>query len=675
MRDRILEQGPRLRRIILVTTLLLVVLFFLRGLRDPFNPPKMAFLFIGTTLALAVRLAEFLQGAPRQGLGRFMIPAAAFSVPLTLSWLFSDHRAQGFLGEYGRFQGLVPYLACILFGALVADAFEVKKETLAWGFVSAGAFVGGYSIMQAMGLDPFRWSLGSGVTFAGLSSTGNPNFTGGLLGMTIPVCFGLLLTQRKRFPKTLPWCALLIVGGWLWAQSQGGWAAGIAGLAVTAGIIYADRIPFGRIAGWVVAGGVFAVSVGIAAVGNAMNLGAVPLTARLRGEWWVMAANMGMDRPLLGFGPDTFAETGMRYRTLKEAMMDRGVLPDTPHSLFMWFFACAGIVGAIGLLVLMGWVIAKARDVSQDNIMGAAFLGGAVAYFTQAFVSIDQLPLRIMGWALFGGLAATAMPVAEAVKERAASKKNGKKRSVAKARSQKKRKRSGAPLRWAPALIPLALVVLAVTWWSANLVLADYNMRRGASLFNENKYADGSRYIEQAIAFNNEQQYMMQYGVMLGDAGVATKDQSYFERGIAQFDWVDESTDIRGPVNRAHVYEQWMDLDPSKRELALADYERAYELDPYNPLSVTNLSDFLVRIERPEEALAIITPYKEIVEDPPPGVEGQWGDVYGSWAMALAADGQIEEAEEALAITREIAPEDRHISFIEQIIEIQRQQS
>ncbi|MEA2452280.1 MAG: hypothetical protein QOG04_990 [Actinomycetota bacterium] len=646
-----------------MATLLLVVLFFARGIRDPFNVPKLSLLFIGTAAAATIRAAELLQGASRKGLDRFWIPSVAIAIPLAISWLLSPERDTSLFGQYGRFQGLIPYLVTIIFAFLIADAFDVSPNHLAWAVVGTGAFVGFYTLMQATGLDPFKWSLGAGQTFQGLSSTGNPNFTGGLLGMVMPLTFALWLTERKRYPKILPWCAVFITGGWIYAQSQGGWAAGIAGLAVMFGIVMADRIPFGRIGGWIVAGGVFAVSVGVAAIGNAFDLSWIPLTARLRGEWWVMATKMGVDHPIAGQGPDSFGTSGMAYRTLKESLLDRNVLPDTPHSVFLWFFACCGIIGAVGFLVLIGWVISRSRSISSSDVMAAAFLGGSVAYFTQAFVSIDQLPLRVMGWTLFGGLAATWSGQSEVVAAGKANRKasNGKKPS-------KKQRIAPAPLRAIPVLGVLILAFLAVMWWSTNFYLADARARGVSDAFAAGDYERGMELARKSIGFRYEPQYQMVYAILLGDAGVATEDIAYFEEAEAQLAFAEDSPDIRAHSNRGHIYELWSQFDQAKGELALADYQRTYEMDPYNPQTVINLSDMLVKLGRYSEAVEVMEPMITAVQNPPRGVVGEFPEVWGAWAMALASDGQVEKAKEALAQTIAIDEAEVHITYTRQIL-------
>src|SRR5688500_7494571 len=114
----VLEHGPRIRRIVLLVGVIGTPLFFLRTIEDPFNLAKLALLTIVVVLALAIRVAELLQGSSAAGLRLLWIPAAALGGPLLLSWIFGDFRTWSIFGEYTRYQGLFPYLLVIAFSVL-----------------------------------------------------------------------------------------------------------------------------------------------------------------------------------------------------------------------------------------------------------------------------------------------------------------------------------------------------------------------------------------------------------------------------------------------------------------------------------------------------------------------------------------------------------------------------
>ncbi len=237
-----LERLAAVRRWVLLVVVVGVPLVFLRFTQDPFNVPKLALLAVGVAIALGIRIVEVALGAPVDltTLKRIGIPAAAVAVPLIVSWLLSDYRSWALFGNYGRFQGLVPYLLCAVLGILIADAFRDEPERLIKALVIAGAVVGGYAIVQIVGADPFAWQR-FGVARDALSTTGNPNFTGGFLAMCMPLAlaFGASDESRRSFAIK---AGVVILPGWIVTFSQGAWAAGLTGLVLVGGFLLSRRI-------------------------------------------------------------------------------------------------------------------------------------------------------------------------------------------------------------------------------------------------------------------------------------------------------------------------------------------------------------------------------------------------------------------------------------------------
>ena len=211
LRRNIVKRGPDIRRAVLLVLAAGVPAFFFRGVVDPFGIPKLALLAVGISVVVALRGMEILQGSTRAGLDRMLIPAAALTLPLVVSWGLSPYRSWALLGAHGRLQGLLPYLFVIVFGILVADAFRGRAGQLAMAMSWAGAIVGGYAAMQTVGLDPFEWSLFGSPTEA-VSTTGNPNFTGGFLGIAMPVAMALVIHDRGRRRVAVRLLAFIALG-------------------------------------------------------------------------------------------------------------------------------------------------------------------------------------------------------------------------------------------------------------------------------------------------------------------------------------------------------------------------------------------------------------------------------------------------------------------------------
>jgi hypothetical protein len=130
-----------------------IPLFFFRVTNDPFSLPKLSLLVIGISVIGGLRLAEVLQGAEVFARKRMIVPIAAIAVPLTVAWLFGPYKSWSLLGEYGRFQGLIPYLLLAAAGVLIADAFAGRLRELARTFLWGGAIAGAYAVLQYFGLE------------------------------------------------------------------------------------------------------------------------------------------------------------------------------------------------------------------------------------------------------------------------------------------------------------------------------------------------------------------------------------------------------------------------------------------------------------------------------------------------------------------------------------------
>ena len=234
MRAEFLMWAPRIRRGILLGIVGGVPILFLRTGVDPFNVPKLAFLITGLGAATALRTAELVQGSKIRVSRHVVVAGAALVGALAIAWMFSPYRSWAMLGQFGRFQGLLPYALVVLLSLLVYDSFLEDVRPVVWTVVISAAVVSAYALIQTIGADPFVWNAFGAPTRA-ISTLGNPNFTGGLLAMALPLCAGLAVTETTR-SGTAVRLGLLIAAGWIAARSEGAWGGGVAGLVTFGGI-------------------------------------------------------------------------------------------------------------------------------------------------------------------------------------------------------------------------------------------------------------------------------------------------------------------------------------------------------------------------------------------------------------------------------------------------------
>ena len=636
----ILEHGPRLRRAVLLVGAIGTPLFFLRIIEDPFNLPKLSLLTMVVTVALAIRIAEALQGSTPSEAKRLWIPAAAIAAPISLSWLFNDRRAWAWFGEYARYQGLFPYLLVVLFGLLLVDAFSGRARTLGWAMTVGGGAVGGYAALQWIGGDPFVWAVGGQQSRQALSTIGNPNFASAFIGICLPVMIAVWSEERVRRATALRLIVLAVVGLVL-TFSQGGWAGGIAGTAIVLGYREALRRPRARTAGLLIAGLVAMGAFGAVVFAIAKpDTTLLPYTVAYRGQWWIEAVEMTFDSPVIGSGPNAFALEGTKYRTDLDAALNRYDFADDPHSIYLQFAANSGLLGLIGFLGVAAWVLLRVPR-AGSSLLHVGFWAAAVAYFVQALVSIDELSVRTALWIALAGIAATE--VAEVART---SSKPSKKKTTS------RRNRVRAPLRSLPAVVVVAVLGLVALWWPLKWVLADVSVHSGMDAFNRTEPGQAMDHFESALALRDLPHYRLQYGSKLGEAAANQEESSdagepYYEAMPEQFSYLEDVPQLFGYINQArYQYAWWSETeDENALERSAELWASALEIDPRNPLLRAEMAEVLGNLDREQQALDVLGPAIEVMEL---GSHPDYARVWAAVARSRLALGDTDGARQAV---------------------------
>lgn len=602
-----LTRAPEMRRRALLVLIGLMPLVFLRTTNSAFGVPKLTLLLLVVPALAALRTAEVLQGSEFTGFRRLGFPAAALAGALTLAWVFSPYRAWALWGDYDRFLGLIPYLLTMMLGILVADAFE-DLTPVAWLLTGAGVIASVYGIVQFLGLDPLNWNFESYDNTTAASTLGNPNFTGGFLAMCLPVALALWfrVPQRRR--------ELGIVGaalalGWIATDSQGGWAAGIAGLAVTGGVMAATRWRLARVAGVVAAGAIALILVGVVVAGALLNDSRVPSAARSRGWLWQAAVGMAASSPLVGRGPHAYAIESTQHRTIEHAFTQGFNYADDPHSLPLNLAASAGVLGVLAFLVIVWWLMRTGFDVATDDPLSAGFFGAGVAYLVQSLISIETVPLRATFWVVLGALAAGVASFGQ-------KKPRPRKTS---------RKRSKAPqtIKALPAVAGLLVLGLASIVWSIGFLLSDARFAQANALYRDGDGGAAEEAYRDAIGFHGEVQYRRVYGTAMGNLAIDIARSGDLELAKDLFGRADEALSFTDDIpivaamdDRARLLQRWGGVTDTETQ-ALEIYERAIELDRYNPLLRVVTANVLLSAARPADALKVLEPVLSFIERVP----------------------------------------------------------
>jgi hypothetical protein len=432
----LLQRHRRAQRSIVLAAVVAVPLVVDRVTLSAFGTPKSLVVWLTAAAAGAVALSA--AGVARRGtVGRLPVAGAVAVLlgGLVVAAAAAPDGLRAVLGYHGRHVGVLTYVAAAILLATTASAFRrdpgdgalVTDHPVAGllrALLLAGSAVTGYGLLQALGADPVDWDAPAAHPQV-FSTLGNENFLAGWLAVVGTAALWGATTRTW----TAPWrvacaglaaAALVVTLATTSAQGPLAWAVG-AGVLALVRSTDPERAPRRRRRGplpALLAAGALFGALALATTGQLAALGDdLATSARDRTELWGTAARMGADHPLVGVGPDAFAEHYPRYRPLARALRYDAVRPvaTQAHNVPLHLFAGGGVLPLGGWLA---WVAATAlvgvRGLRVLRGERRLLLGGVLAawgaYLAQSIVSIDVPPLLVSGWVLSGAVLAAAPP-------------------------------------------------------------------------------------------------------------------------------------------------------------------------------------------------------------------------------------------------------------------------
>lgn len=429
--------------------------------------PKIGILLLGTALMLlqlrtnSSNIRTLFDARPARWLAALLaVEWTAFA----LASLFSTNRLLSLNGGSWRRLGLIPETGLLLFVLLAAGWLAAQQDRVrlllrasAW----SGALAGCYGITQYFGWDPWlpvrAYQAGEGgLTIVRPPGTlGHADYFAAWLVVVLFFAIGLHRVEEKRLYRA---AALA--------------AAGLAGIAI---VLNGTRAAvLGAVLGCLA---LFLarrerIHMREAAIGFALTASVVlfffsPAGEKLRARlhWsvedarggarlllWRDSLGMSAHRPLVGFGPETFATEFPRFESIQLASAYPDFYHESPHNIFLDALTAQGMLGLLALIGLSALgVWAAIRACRAGNLLGppltAALLGLLAAQQFTAFIFTTALYFHL----LIALLVVTAWPVPKPVQS------------------------SHRPAWW---LIPAGAVALIFVAYSVPLLVADRALAR-----------------------------------------------------------------------------------------------------------------------------------------------------------------------------------------------------
>ncbi|HUH07942.1 MAG TPA: tetratricopeptide repeat protein [Egibacteraceae bacterium] len=411
----------RWQRIVLAVVLVGSAVGFWRGSLDVFNTTKATIVALG---ALALLTLSALRVSMTR---RALIPATAawypmgaFAAALVVATLVADRPMLAVVGRIGRHTGLVMYLVYVmLVWAVLRQYHDASPAPLIKAILVAAVPVSLYGLAQAVGLEPLPWQAVEGGPPV-FSTFGNANFFSAYLGIVVPLALwgALTSTWSELWRAASGLLAVLsLLAAYLSGSLQGvGIALLGAAFVVAVAVLSSDEAAHRRGRAAAAAGAVLvtagaaiaSVAFGVGPLGHLQPSAARSLETRI-GKWETALA-MFADRPLIGFGLDSFGDWFYAYRPQWLAVtsgLERST--DTPHNVFLDMLASGGLVLGLSYAAFVGftaWALASGlrRLAGEERLLLGGLGGGWLAYQLQSLVSIDVPPLAVAHWVLAGAI-------------------------------------------------------------------------------------------------------------------------------------------------------------------------------------------------------------------------------------------------------------------------------
>lgn len=349
--------------------------------------PKVALALIGISVTLLLFVRDS-GGGKLNPLGRaFFLLAGAQVGWLLVCTIFSTHPALAWNGGNWRRLGFVSQLAAMAFACAIA-ATGRSLQIILRAVSAAGIVASAYGILQYFGIDPLiapaAYHVGNGVTtiVRPPSTLGHADYSAGYLLYVVFFGAALIATESHRWWKALGGAAAILGSA---AIVLSGTRGAMLALAVAAISIWIWKRP--RLASR------YAILVAGLCVLVAMFF-ISPAGAQLRARWhwarddlrggarlllWRDSLRMARQRPLTGFGADTFGVEFPAFQSVELARAYPDFYHESPHNIFLDALVSQGVPGLLLLAGFLGLGWFAGRRQRAAPYLLAALVAGSVS--------------------------------------------------------------------------------------------------------------------------------------------------------------------------------------------------------------------------------------------------------------------------------------------------------
>jgi len=437
------------RRIGVMWVVVALPVAFDPGTAERFGLAKLTVLMVGALVLAMLWVVDAITNTKLPDLRTGLHwPILAMVVVGTLATILSVSPRLSLVGAYQSYDGLLALVSFAVVTLIAAESWRASdlRRILTTFVLAAGGLVVLYGLIQTADLElGTHWDwihfVNAGASFGPTSTVwstfGNPNHLAGFIACLLPIGVIVVISDRSLIVRAIAGAVLL--GGLVClveTSSLGGLGASVGALVLTGVLLIPELKGRRRLALWCGAGVAVAVALAFVIVGaqgkishklDALtNWSSGTSTAAQRVQYWHSAVDMAKDRPLLGWGPDTYGYLAPKYQTQKfvDAFGPDQVI-NAAHNTFLQTLATKGVLGLGALLFFLVWLAlrsvgawrnARARERSDDGwrehrLMLTAALGAIVGVLLQNSFNVELLGVNIVLWAMAGVVSVVALAV------------------------------------------------------------------------------------------------------------------------------------------------------------------------------------------------------------------------------------------------------------------------
>jgi len=375
---------------------------------DPINSPKMwVVILVSVWLIPNIFFQSKLKlKSPWQKY--YMLIALAFVIFLAVSAFNSDQAYRAMFGEIQRRNGLLTYIALIVFTLSVSRINFLSDIKRFFIVICTGAtLLSAYGFIQYLGHDFISWNNPYSPV---IGTLGNPNFMAAVLGIISVLTFSATVLDFFDKKQRLIFLLSTFFNLFVIAQSKSLQGLLCFGIGAIVFLFTYFSIKFKKMVLILLPAAILIMSTVIAGMlqkGPLANL-LYKSSVSLRGYYWRTGLKMFYEKPLFGVGIDNYGSYFNQYRDQSYPLRyGFAVTSNNAHNVFIQFFATGGLFVGISYLLLVGCVILSAivtikKLQGSQQVFVLIILAAYLAFLSQSLVSIDNIGVSVWGFFIGG---------------------------------------------------------------------------------------------------------------------------------------------------------------------------------------------------------------------------------------------------------------------------------